>query len=141
MTPKNIIELLKENRYPTKIDVSSPLGYLLLRSFDRLIAEHHEWSNSTPAAAELFSIRKSEMKTIDVLGALPIGQIIDTAYALSVDETADAIGNCNYNAFCASIMNAWVRQRLPIDEIIALLVDARACVDYRFGVKGLHHIH
>lgn len=141
MMPRNIIELLNENRYPADIDISNPLGYLLLRSFDRLIAEHQEWSNATPASSELFRERIRKMEKVSDRGAMPTGQVISTSYALSVDETADVLGNCNYQAFSAAMMEAWVKQRLPTEEILALLIDARACTDYRFGVRGLHHIH
>lgn len=141
MTEQNIIELLNDNRYPTHIDLSSPLGYLLLRSFDHLIAEDSEWLTVSPSLASQFSKRKRGLTTVAAIGTLTPGRTLATRYALSVDETADTLNHCNYREFCAAMMHAWVKQRLPTEEILALLVDARACVDYRYGVKGLHRIH
>lgn len=138
---QNFAELLNDNCYPSAIDVSTPLGELLLKSFDYLAANHHEWTYGAEELRASFASRWSHLRVVDVVGGYPAGQVIPSEYALSVDETADYQSNCNYEAFSASMMNAWANRKLPTEEILALLIDARAAVEYRNSVRGLHYVH
>lgn len=133
---KDLIEMLNQMQYPAEYNMLNPLCELAHRGFDVPVGLSTEWVRyaGPEKAAEFLSKHSS----IDVVADLEIGKVIPTRYALSVDETEDG---CNYPAFVSAILSAWVGKRLPNEEIIAIMIDARAALDNFYVSKGLHLVH
>jgi hypothetical protein len=133
---KDLIELLNQMQYPVEYNTLNPLCELARRGFDIPVGLNTEWVRyaGPEKAAEFLS----QHSNIQAVADLEIGKVISTRYALSVDETEDG---CNYPAFVSAILSAWVNKALPNEEIIAIMIDARAALDNFNASKGLHLVH
>lgn len=133
---KDLIELLNQMQYPAQYNIQNPLCELARRGFDIPIGVDKEWVRyAGPEKAAKFL---SEHKLVQEVADLELGKVIPTSYCLGRDETEDG---CNYTAFVSSILNAWVSKALPNEEIIAIMIDARAALDNYNASKGLHLAH
>lgn len=133
---KDLIELLNQMQYPAAYNTLNPLCELARRGFDIPVGEETEWVRyAGPEKAALFL---SQHTQVDALADLETGKVIPTRYSLSKDETEDG---CNYPAFVSAILTAWVNKAMPNEEIIAIMIDARAALDNFYVTKGLHLVH
>lgn len=133
---KDLIELLNQMQYPAAYNELNPLCDLARRGFDVPVGLETDWVRyaGPEKAAEFLSKHNS----IEAVADLEIGKVITTRYVLSTDETQDG---CNYTAFVSAMLSAWVSKALPNEEIIALLIDARAALDNFHATPGLHLVH